>query len=270
MKQLLFIAFILILAPITYSIAIVKYDNSFKSAPVDPNTTTVDILWEAQTTTPSWYKGRALPSADSTITAIAIPNINNIPKSITYKWYKDTKLIKSSSDKNANILKLSAPNTYGDYVLSVELLDPQGRLLARNGSKIKSVTPEIIMYTNDPLLGIKSNSALRASRDRPIILLDTEPTFTAIPFYLSKSQQDTFSYNWDIKNALYEKPSKNSITIINSSGVIDLSIQVLGDKLLQSARSNYVIKTPNNTQLNIQNNNSNVDDSNPFNEVKVQ
>ncbi len=270
MKQLLFIIFILILTPITYSIAVVRYDDSFKSAPIEPNTETVDILWEAQTTTPSWYEGRALPSAGSTITAIAIPNIKNIPKNITYKWYKGTKLIKSSNDRDANLLNLLAPNTYGDYILSVELLDSQGRLLARNGSKIKSITPEVLLYINDPLLGIKSNSALRTSKDRAIILLDTEPTFIAIPFYLSKSQEDTFSYNWNIKNALYEKPSKDSVTIINSSGVINLSIQVLGDKLLQSTHSNYVIKTPNNTRVNIQNNNTDVDNNNPFNEVKEQ
>ena len=35
----------------------------------------IDMLWEADTITPPWYKGRALSSSGSYITAMAIPHI---------------------------------------------------------------------------------------------------------------------------------------------------------------------------------------------------
>src|SRR3989344_8002173 len=44
---------------------------------VDAQTTgnTVDLLWEGETYTPTFYAGRSLPSAGSLVRAVAMPNV---------------------------------------------------------------------------------------------------------------------------------------------------------------------------------------------------
>src|SRR3989338_2221189 len=53
----------------------------------------VDMLWEAQTYTPPFYKGKALPTYKSLVRVIAIPRFNSVtssPAKYFYKWTYDS------------------------------------------------------------------------------------------------------------------------------------------------------------------------------------
>ncbi len=228
----------------------------------------IDLLWEAQTITPPWYKGRALPTDGSYIKAVAKLNPNNnVPKPLQFKWYKGTKLIKQSAQADANILITKAPQTYRSYILSVDVSDAKGNLLGRAGSNIQLTNPELILYRNNPLLGVLYNTALQASSILDI--QESEPSFTAVPFYLTLPSEEQLKYTWNIPGVKYTRDTADTITIVSmGEDSTNISVEVSNpEELFQSAQRSYSLPSiPKDASINNDNIDAVVDS--PFNAVQ--
>src|SRR3990167_742525 len=83
----------------------------------------VDILWQGDTYTPPFYKGKSLWSNQSRITFVAIPQGLGNPASLNYKWTKNGTVLGNINGIGKNTLSftdsiLSRPQTIRVDILS--------------------------------------------------------------------------------------------------------------------------------------------------------
>ncbi|GEM_PF-6933948 len=204
--------------------------------------TTVDILWEADTSTPKYFLGRALPVDSSNIHAVAIPHLGNQDATnLIYKWYINGRFLKNLSGANRNTIVTSSPKLYDDYFLSLDILDNSGRTLGSNGVKIHSTEPEVILYNISPLLGVITYNALGAATIQESSI---ERTVLAVPYYFNTPSIGNLSYKWDIFNAEYiQDIGVDSITITDAQVGAGVSVEITNpEALLQSSHTAYRFK----------------------------
>ncbi|MFZ2523593.1 MAG: hypothetical protein WAW92_04380, partial [Minisyncoccia bacterium] len=73
----------------------------------------VDLLWQADSYVPPFYKGKAMFSHENQITFVAIPHILNSagqevnPKNLIYKWTKDSIVMDSQSGYGKNTVTIT-------------------------------------------------------------------------------------------------------------------------------------------------------------------
>jgi len=210
----------------------------------------IDILWEADTVTPQWYLGRALPVDQSKIKAVAIPHIDKqASKNLIFNWFKDGKPLKQLSGVGSDHIIITAPGVYNDYILSVEVSDSTGRNLGSNGVKVLPVTPEVILYNTVPLLGTLYNEVIPKSG---YVSRSIEPSFIAMPFYFSMPSTRPLQYKWSVNGARYTQNNIDEITLINPSGALSISASISNpDHILQSSNTHKRIQAHLTSQIDI-------------------
>ncbi len=213
--------------------------------------TTIDILWEADTYTPSLYNGRALPTDSSKIRAMAIPHTGTPidTDTLIYNWYIGGQFLSELSGVGKDTITIPSPGLYDVYNLSVEITDTRGLTIGKNGVRIANTEPELLLYTLSPLLGIQLNKAL--AQNTPIYETTqniTEKTIVAIPYYFSTQTPEALNYTWQtMRVQTFQQPVDNIITLGNAQN--NAYISVLAEHptiLLQSAKTDYSFSNPSN------------------------
>jgi len=117
------------------------------------------LLWQAvDSYTPPFYKGKALPTADSEIKVVAMPEVKVgssmvDPAKMVYSWKKDYKNDQGASGYGKNFF------TYlSDYLEDSNRVSVMASTTNNSHSSEKALTieisqPKIIFYKNDPSLG---------------------------------------------------------------------------------------------------------------------
>ncbi|MFC1625289.1 hypothetical protein ACFL1O_00165 [Patescibacteria group bacterium] len=207
----------------------------------------IDILWEAQTYTPSWYQGKALPVLGSEIKFTAIPHFYSSGSllsrsSLIYDWYLNyKKMIQSSgTGKNSFTLKNNGSN---EHTVSVVVSSPGGSIEFEKTIilPVKTKT-KIIFYEESPLLGTMFNNTLKGVYN----LVNNLLRLKVEPFYFSKGQTNQLSYQWKMndKNINWEEQpdimdlEKSS----DASGVATINLEIKNlINLFQTAQGNLKI-----------------------------
>lgn len=142
----------------------------------------VDILWESPDSyTPPFYKGKGLPTDESTIRAVAISGSFN-PKTTTYSWTRNGKNISKMSgvNKNAFVFTHDILNNTEDIGV---LLRAGGNVA--NSSAATSVTPTtpaIVVYEKrDGFINYSHGYTSNFDLNYPGTTLRVEPFFFSIP-----------------------------------------------------------------------------------------
>ncbi len=194
-----------------------QISKTFKIIPAE-----LDLIWEADTFTPPFYKGKALNSHQGIIKIVALPNFiksNGVkidPKELIYTWKKDWKISANNSGYGKNSFSFIGPELFREKVISVEAETIDGTIKSKNNILIENYLPEIIFYEDDPLLGILTNKNLKYF---PIFNNKSEEIkITAYPFFFSLYNEEDVQYDWFINN----DPAysfKNKITIRREEGI---------------------------------------------------
>lgn len=113
-----------------------------KTIHITPNI--VDIILEAKTYIPPFYKGRALPSSESLIRAIALLHNSSggIKTTYTYKWSLDDTVLFGGPMKGKYILEQPVP-LFGGSQLTVEVFDTNNVPVGKKSIGIEPVEPEL-------------------------------------------------------------------------------------------------------------------------------
>ena len=224
--------------------------------------TEVDLLWEADSYTPPFYKGKALPSSDADITIVAIPQFVTTSgrkldsDDLIFTWKKDGKVLGNDSGRGQNILKIKGPKIFNNSRIQVEVSSVGSSLQGNSEVSMLSVSPQIIFYENDIILGMRYEKAIESTAE----LLDEEMTITAHPYFFSSNKRvnSNLDYTWKVNNSsVSSSPDDESSIVLRQVGEgegtarVSLELQNL-DKILQSARSNFSILfgRNNNTPFN--------------------
>lgn len=191
--------------------------------------TQVDIVWQADTYTPPFYKGRALPVPEAGVTAVALPTFVTRSgttidsKNLVYTWTVNDRRVGAQSGLGRNTFKTSMA-TYVDNTppVSLEVSDPESGLRANVTSSPPGVQPSIVMYQKDPLLGLLFNRALGETFSPRI----QEFSIVAYPYFFSAANvaSSFLNYQWSINNTPTNSTGNtlNQLTLRipeNSSGI---------------------------------------------------
>lgn len=218
--------------------------------------TTVDMMWQAKTYTPKFYRGKALNSHQSSVVVVANPTIVRsggvrvAPENLVYRWEFKDKFIESGLGKNSIVLDEKLPGQ--ESLVRVDISTTDGSITTRGLLYLTSVDPKLVLYEEEPD-GIRYDKVV--SMKKRSLVNDTK--IAAIPYFLStqKRADSSVTYTWSLNNqkTTSTQPSVY-LTTRNKEGEATVNLEaVVGGKLFQKARTTttYSLSNYKNTNESI-------------------
>ena len=209
---------------------------------IEINPASVDILWEADTYTPPFYKGKALPASQGLVKLVALPNLANskgglIPQSkLIYQWSKDRSILLNESGFGKNVVEINGAYALNTNTIEVTVSDPDSSATASKLIRFRVEKPEVVLYERKPLEGVRYENALGGN----VTLVGNEITVVVEPYFFSFKNQvvNTGIYKWYINNQERAgSANKSSLTLVrpeNASGVAKVRLELFNpESLLQ-------------------------------------
>lgn len=205
---------------------------------------TVDLLWQGDTYTPPFYKGRTLWSNQSRISFVAMPQGLGDSTKLNYKWTKDGTVLGNINGVGRNTLSFvdsifSRPQTVKVDILSSD----KSIVLATASVFVTPISPVLAIYENNPLYGFMFHREI----SRTFHLQEKEVTFTVFPLFFSTFSRldNRVGYQWST-NAGGEMESNNSVTYRspdNATGTSKVLVYASStDKIIQSANNSFLVE----------------------------
>ncbi len=211
----------------------------------------IDIVWEADTYTPPFYKGKALQSAKSAVTIEAMPELykNGVrqdPEGLYYKWERNFRVIKEGFGANGKSLTIKNTRGKKSIEVSLEVENTEGSARTKRYMEIPVSEPEILFYEKNPLMGIiyKDELGEGTQLEGEEITIDAEPYF----FSMNKRDFGSMRYNWEIDGKNQEATGHLAHTltlrrVTDNEGTMQLSLFLRNSKeILQSDGKEIDIK----------------------------
>jgi hypothetical protein len=182
-----------------------------KTVTINPQS--VDIIWEANTYTPPFYKGKAMFTPQEKAVFVAMPNItdsNGIqadPKTLTYKWSRDQEVLGSLSGYGQNSLLYTGNILMRPVETRVEI---GGANASASGFMyVATKEPETYLYEKNPLYGILFNKEVSSS----FAFGDKEErTLAVFPYFfgINSRNANNLKYKWTLNYNPIEVPENQS------------------------------------------------------------
>lgn len=212
-----------------------QLSKSFSFTPIGTT-----VLWEADTYTPPFYKGKPLLSPEARVRVIAIPDIGGIKNSLTagdfvYVWKKDGMVQADTSGFRKNSFSFIAPLPLNKTGVSVNISSLTGSMQSKRTIDVPLFNPLILFYEKHPLLGVWYNRPFGTD----ITLNNKEFSISAEPYFFSNETSDTptLKYDWTI-NGNSTQNFGHTITLRNDTGAKgDSSISLAMRGLKQTFQS---------------------------------
>ncbi|TSC61690.1 MAG: Uncharacterized protein G01um101448_207 [Parcubacteria group bacterium Gr01-1014_48] len=195
----------------------------------------VDLVWQANSFTPPFYKGRALPTHKSGVTVIAIPTLITAtgarldPSDLLYTWKENGTVQGNKSGRGRSSYVVHEISIMRDSALvEVSVAAPSGTLQASGAVGVRPETPKIVLYEHDPLEGIKYNKALIGTYP----LVNEEVTLESMPYFFGTLDREgsDILYNWSLNGVKVENDAsrQGSLTLrqTGESGFATLTLNV--------------------------------------------
>jgi len=162
------------------------------------------LLWQAEDSyVPPFYRGKAMPTEDSEIKVVAMPETKNVSaKNMIYNWKKDYTNDQGASGYGKN-----------SYIYTNDYLEPTSNISvtasttdgasSQSNINIGVAAPKISFYKKDTTLGIIWEKALEQGHR-----IFGEETLVAIPYFVSPKnlQHPSLIWNWSINNSPISVP----------------------------------------------------------------
>ena len=200
----------------------------------------LDIIVEAQTKTPSFYLGRSLPSADSTVNLTAVLSNTAIANgNLLYTWRLNNTVIGGGAQRGKNKTSITTPAGTA-FLIGLEVSTLTGEILARRTVSVPSVSPTLHFYEKSSLYGLSNRSVSSLNLTGDSITMQAEPYNLAIETYNLPDLVE-----WKINGAVVRNPNQNpyeiTLTADNqtfSASTIDFHVRNLSS-LLQGVRGQF-------------------------------
>lgn len=127
----------------------------------------VTLVVEPISSTPPLYQGKSLVPLEGSARIVAVANFKDArggtlkPSSLSYEWTVDGQLIPNSSGIGKSAILVASPLQYRARTISVEVKSATGNLVGGSTVSITAQEPTVLIYKNDPLLGVRFNNALK-------------------------------------------------------------------------------------------------------------
>jgi len=207
----------------------------------------VSLIWEALSYTHPFYRGKALNAFDGRVRITALPQFvqerggRAAPSELVYTWKKNGTVVGDAGGYGKNVFTPNDPISFsrGESSIEVVVTAPNDTVSARDAITIRPFDPKVLLYENDPLLGIRYEHALSGV----FTLTKDELVLAASPYFFSSKERagPSLSYEWTMNGV----PTKNQIADASSvrfrqegnpgTSIIDLTIKKI-DAIFQEAR----------------------------------
>jgi hypothetical protein len=194
----------------------------------------IDLLIDSDSYVPPYYLGRALPSPGSHIRLVAIPyfkdsNGSKLSSSdIDFTWKQNGRVLGSLSGIGKSSITVPAAILYGTSNIEVDVQSVDGTSYGTALAVLPSIESTLVLYEDDPLLGITYYRALPAS----VIIPETEMTFAAIPYFaaVQGSNDSRLVYAWTVNGSTIKTDMTNlseiTINAKNSTGMASIGLSL--------------------------------------------
>lgn len=210
----------------------------------------VDLLWQADTYTPALYQGKALPTNESEITVVAMPEMldekgnHYDPTKLIYRWEKDSNFMKSQSGTGKHTFSFKADKIFGSNTVKVLVSTQDNTIQAEAETRIQIRAPFINLYYYDPLVGPNYNQALgsKININQGLVSMIAEPFF----FNRSSLENNLLDLTWLVNNKPIKlaDPKSRKVTFEagDKLGSVNLSIKAVDqENSLQNSSLETVI-----------------------------
>lgn len=214
--------------------------------------TSVDVIWEAETYTPPFFRGKSLFSHESLITFTAIPNITGqngstpSPQNLIYTWKRNGSALPDFSGYGKNTYKYKSGIISRPIQIEVVVTSPNSDSLGRGFATVYPIDPIVVFYEKNPLYGIMFNKNISGNID---LVNREEIEIVALPLFFSGKNlsNNQIVYDWKINNSIIDgktlERSKIFRPIENTSGSSIVSVSAQNtDGLLQLAEEAFSIE----------------------------
>lgn len=234
---------------ISVSVDVAAPDGSQNSASIVIRSADLSLLWFAETYTPRWYKGKALPVQRSTVRLVAVPDFavsgaRISPEKLIYVWdFDDEKRVLAGMGERVFRIKTGDfLKSGGQVTVTVENTDRKIRKEKR--IIISNTAPRVAVYPLLPLGGIETRSANLENFSFSEVL-----DLIAEPFFFAVSSKKELSFRWDVAGISAEGVAANpDILTLRSSGPTDTpvstSVSVNDRDIITPSASKFFTLTP--------------------------
>ena len=212
---------------ISASVRATATDSRTTTASISIRVTDLALVWHADTSSPLWYRGKALASPKSKVTVTALPEILiggklANPKNLLYQWsLGDNKKYASGVGKQSiDITTSSVPG--GSHWVRVTVEDI-GKTIKKEGSLfILNKNPSVSIYRYSAVGGPEFRSAQSIVNAGKGDVLN----FIAEPFFFPGKKKDV-SFQWNVGGAPIETTvSEPSLLTIETANIPAASLLV--------------------------------------------
>lgn len=151
---------------------------------------------------PPFYKGKALPTPDSEIKVVAMPEVRSgsvlvDPKNMTYSWKKDYSNDAEGSGYGKNFFIYTNDYLEDSNNIRVTASTVDQKYSNEANITINAVQPKILFYKNDNTIGTVWERALASSHR-----IQSSDILVAIPYFISPKeiQNPRLIWNWFIND----------------------------------------------------------------------
>lgn len=202
----------------------------------------VDIVLEAKTYTPPFYKGKALFTAESTVVLTALPQLIVSggsalnPTGLVYTWKRNGRVLSDISGFGKQSITLVGPTRFQNTRVSVEVSSFGKSLKAKKTIFLSPRSPEVLLYEKHPLRGILYNKALSGT----FTLTEQEVSLRAEPYFFSLEDLEAeLFFEWSLNGKVIqtEDPQKEvTFRQTEGEGLANLKLDLINfNKLFQDA-----------------------------------
>jgi len=217
-----------------------------KSIAINP--ADLELVWETDGYVPPFYKGKALPTPQSRIKIVAVPNfISTAGKSIDqntliYSW-KDEDAnagLPDNSGYGKKMLSLQMPILIHDRTISVGVSSLGNSIRAKKEIMVSPESVRVLFYESNPVEGVRYENTLGATYN-----LDGEEfSIKAEPYFFSTKDRNSgkLSYGWLLGNKKVVPDSSEIITFKQEGGgtgaeTVLLAVRNIANLFQQSSAS---------------------------------
>ncbi len=188
-----------------------RIERDFTYTPLD-----VDILWQANTYTPPFYKGKALYTPESEVTFTSLPNIvvNGArinPSDVVYRWKVGYKLQDEQSGFGKNSFTYKGTIILREDLIQSEVYSARNPTVKGiNGYTLNHVNPQILTYEDHPLLGVLFNRNISGE----YYLNQQEVKLATFPlFFSAENKNSAVTYKWDLNDGQIDIPQNQNSAV---------------------------------------------------------
>ncbi len=234
--------------------ASVVADNGFvTSVSTSIVPTAVDMMWQANTYTPPFYKGKALNSHQAAVVVVANPTVFRpngtrvSPDNLIYRWEYNDKFIDSGLGKKDIVITDSIPSE-GNLV-RVDISTVDGQVKTRGQIRLTSVEPKVLLYEEGPD-GVRYEKSL--SPNNLNIGLSTKISASPYFFAVKTRNAPELNYSWFL-NGEKTNNTKAAVTLAFSEKTGRAYVETeasISTKMFQRAKNALSVNFSENARNN--------------------